>query len=188
MSGINTVQYSSNRLYENVIEARKKITEALIFTRDGETNSIVKIVQAESANMNTETVSQQDRIEVMLKGITNDINEIRNSADRTSYVKNYETNVYPEKLFYENNDSYNMMKSKLLWNNNSIYVFLVKLKKDITLDEINDALNRIKNREIKIRHTQNGNQLAVEVVDDYLKINKVMVKEILENLGEVKEC
>lgn len=188
VSGINTVQYSSNRLYENVIEARKKITEALIFTRDGETNSIVKIVQAESANMNTETVSQQDRIEVMLKGITNDINEIRNSADRTSYVKNYETNVYPEKLFYENNDSYNMMKSKLLWNNNSIYVFLVKLKKDITLDEINDALNRIKNREIKIRHTQNGNQLAVEVVDDYLKINKVMVKEILENLGEVKEC
>lgn len=188
VSGINTVQYSSNRLYENVIEARKKITEALISTRDGETNSIVKIVQAESANMNTETVSQQDRIEVMLKGITNDINEIRNSADRTSYVKNYETNVYPEKLFYENNDSYNMMKSKLLWNNNSIYVFLVKLKKDITLDEINDALNRIKNREIKIRHTQNGNQLAVEVVDDYLKINKVMVKEILENLGEVKEC
>ena len=149
-----------------MIEARKKITEALISTRDGETNSIVKIVQAESANMNTETVSQQDRIEVMLKGITNDINEIRNSADRTSYVKNYETNVYPEKLFYENNDSYNMMKSKLLWNNNSINVFLVKLKKDITLDEINDALNRIKNRGIKIRHTQNGNQLAVEVVDE----------------------
>lgn len=188
VSGINTVQYSSDRLYENVIEARKKITEALISTRDGETNSIVKIVQAESANMNTETVSQQDRIEVMLKGITNDINEIRNSADRTSYVKNYETNVYPEKLFYENNDSYNMMKSKLLWNNNSINVFLVKLKKDITLDEINDALNRIKNRGIKIRHTQNGNQLAVEVIDDYLKINKIMVKEILENLGEVKEC
>lgn len=188
VSGINTVQYSSDRLYENVIEARKKITEALISTRDGETNSIVKIVQAESANMNTETVSQQDRIEVMLKGITNDINEIRNSADRTSYVKNYETNVYPEKLFYENNDSYNMMKPKLLWNNNSINVFLVKLKKDITLDEINDALNRIKNRGIKIRHTQNGNQLAVEVVDDYLKINKVMVKEILEDLGEVKEC
>ena len=110
-----------------MIEARKKITEALISTRAGETNSIVKIVQAESANMNIETVSQQDRIEVMLKGITNDINEIRNSADRTSYVKNYETNVYPEKLFYENNDSYNMMKSKLLWNNNSINVFLVKL-------------------------------------------------------------
>lgn len=64
----------------------------------------------------------------------------------------------------------------------------MKLKKDITLDEINDALNRIKNRGIKIRHTQNGNQLAVEVVDDYLKINKVMVKEILEDLGEVKEC
>nr|WP_296101045.1 hypothetical protein [uncultured Mediterraneibacter sp.] len=64
----------------------------------------------------------------------------------------------------------------------------MKLKKDITLDEINGALNRIKNKGIKIRHIQNGNQLAVEVIDDYLKINKIMVKEILENLGEVKEC
>lgn len=70
-----------------MIEARKKITEALISTRDGETNSIVKIVQAESASMTTGTISQQDRIEVMLKGIMNDINEIRNTADRTLQVK-----------------------------------------------------------------------------------------------------
>lgn len=187
VSGINTVHYSSDRLYENVIEARKKITEALISTRDGETNSIVKIVQAESASMTTGTISQQDRIEVMLKGIMNDINEIRNTADRTMHVKNYETNVDPEKLFYETNNANNLQKSKILWNSESRKTFLVKLKKDITLDDINGALNRIKNRGIKIRHIQNGNQLAVEVIDDYLKINKVMMKEILEDLGEIKE-
>lgn len=35
VSGINTVQYSSERLFENVMEAREKITDALISTRDG---------------------------------------------------------------------------------------------------------------------------------------------------------
>lgn len=187
VSGINTIQYSSDRLYENVIEARKKITEALISTRDGKTNSIVKIVQVESASMTTGTISQQDRIEVMLKGIMNDINEIRNLEDRTSYVKNYETNVYPEDLFYENINANNLKKSRIFWNSKSGKIFLVKLKKDITIDEINDALNKIKNKGIKIRYTQNGNQLAVEVLDDYLKINIVMVQEILEDLGEIKE-
>lgn len=39
---------------------------------------------------------------------------------------------------------------------------------------------------INIGYNLNGNELVVEVVDSYLKINKVMVKEILEDLGEVK--
>ena len=80
VSGINTVQYSSERLFENVMEAREKITDALISTRDGKVNSIVKIVQAESASMKTVEVSQEDRMEVMLSGIMSEIKEIRFSV------------------------------------------------------------------------------------------------------------
>ena len=60
------------------------------------------------------------------------------------------------------------------------------MKKGITREEVNDALNRIINKGINIGYNLNGNELVVEVVDSYLKINKVMVKEILEDLGEVK--
>lgn len=51
---------------------------------------------------------------------------------------------------------------------------------------IRRKLNRIINKGINIGYNLNGNELVVEVVDSYLKINKVMVKEILEDLGEVK--
>ena len=73
------------------MEAREKITDALISTRDGKVNSIVKIVQVESASMKTGEVSQEDRMEVMLSGIMSEIKEIRNATDRNSYLKNYET-------------------------------------------------------------------------------------------------
>lgn len=186
VSGINTVQYSSERLFENVMEAREKITDALISTRDGKVNSIVKIVQAESASMKTGEVSQEDRMEVMLSGIMSEIKEIRNATDRNSYLKNYETTVstvHPEKFTFNFEESNNLNKSKIIWKREK---FLVELKKGITREEVNDALNRIINKGINIGYNLNGNELVVEVVDSYLKINKVMVKEILEDLGEVK--
>ena len=186
VSGINTVQYSSERLFENVMEAREKITDALISTRDGKVNSIVKIVQAESASMKTVEVSQEDRMEVMLSGIMSEIKEIRNATDRHSYLKNYETTVstvHPEEFTFNFEESNNLNKSKIIWKREK---FLVELKKSITREEVNDALNRMINKGINIGYNLNGNELIVEVVDSYLKINKVMVKEILEDLGEVK--
>ena len=186
VSGINTVQYSSERLFENVMEAREKITDALISTRDGKVNSIVKIVQVESASMKTGEVSQEDRMEVMLSGIMSEIKEIRNATDRNSYLKNYETTVstvHPEKFTFNFEESNNLNKSKIIWKREK---FLVELKKGITREEVNDALNRIINKGINIGYNLNGNELVVELVDSYLKINKVMVKEILEDLGEVK--
>ena len=140
VSGINTVQYSSERLFENVMEAREKITDALI----------------------------------------------RNTTDRKSYLKNYETTVstiHPENFTFNFEEPTNLDKSKNIWKREK---FLVELKKSITREEVNDALNRIINKGINIGYNLNGNELVVEVVDSYLKINKVMVKEILENLGEVK--
>lgn len=186
VSGINTVQYSSERLFENVMEAREKITDALISTRDGKVNSIVKIVRAKSASMKTGEVSQEDRMEVMLNSIMSEIKEIRNTTDRKSYLKNYETTVstiHPENFTFNFEEPTNLDKSKNIWKREK---FLVELKKSITREEVNDALNRMINKGINIGYNLNGNELVVEVVDSYLKINKVMVKEILEDLGEVK--
>ena len=154
--------------------------------RDGKVNSIVKIVRAESASMKTGEVSQEDRMEVMLNSIMSEIKEIRNTTDRKSYLKNYETTVstiHPENFTFNFEEPTNLDKSKNIWKREK---FLVELKKSITREEVNDALNRMINKGINIGYNLNGNELVVEVVDSYLKINKVMVKEILEDLGEVK--
>lgn len=187
VSGINTVQYSSERLFENVMEAREKITDALISTRDGKVNSIVKIVQAESASMKTGEVSQEDRMEVMLSGIMSEIKEIRNATDRNSYLKNYETTVYPEKLtFIEDANNF----KKLILDEDGVNKckerFLVKLKESVTFKEINDALKKIASWGISVRHVQNGNELEIEVIDRYLNFNKMRILIVLDELGEVK--
>lgn len=132
VSGINTVQYSSERLFENVMEAREKITDALISTRDGKVNSIVKIVRAESASMKTGEVSQEDRMEVMLNSIMSEIKEIRNTTDRKSYLKNYETTVstiHPENFTFNFEEPTNLDKSKNIWKGRNS---LSELKKSIT--------------------------------------------------------
>ena len=188
VSGINTVQYSSERLFENVMEAREKITDALISTRDGKVNSIVKIVQAESASMKTVEVSQEDRMEVMLSGIMSEIKEIRNATDRNSYLKNYETTVYPENSIFKIENINNLEKAKILQTKEKGYTekFLVELKQGVTIKEINNALNRIKSRGINIQQIRNERKLIVEVIDSNLEGDRlIIVMDILEELGEV---
>ena len=188
VSGINTVQYSSERLFENVMEAREKKTDALISTRDGKVNSIVKIVQAESASMKTVEVSQEDRMEVMLSGIMSEIKEIRNATDRNSYLKNYETTVYPENSIFKIENINNLEKAKILQTKEKGYTekFLVELKQGVTIKEINNALNRIKSRGINIQQIRNERKLIVEVIDSNLEGDRlIIVMDILEELGEV---
>ena len=182
------VQYSSERLFENVMEAREKITDALISTRDGKVNSIVKIVQAESASMKTVEVSQEDRMEVMLSGIMSEIKEIRNATDRNSYLKNYETTVYPENSIFKIENINNLEKAKILQTKEKGYTekFLVELKQGVTIKEINNALNRIKSRGINIQQIRNERKLIVEVIDSNLEGDRlIIVMDILEELGEV---
>ena len=57
VSGINTVMYSSSRLYETVMEDRKNITEAIKATMAGKTQTIIKIVKAEKAQYSSEKLS-----------------------------------------------------------------------------------------------------------------------------------
>ena len=170
------------------METREKITDALISTRDGKVNSIVKIVRAESASMKTGEVSQEDRMEVMLSGIMSEIKEIRNATDRNSYLKNYETTVYPENSIFKIENVNNLEKAKILQTKEKGYTekFLVELKQGVTIKEINNALNRIKSRGINIQQIRNERKLIVEVIDSNLEGDRLIkIMDILEELGEV---
>lgn len=77
VSGISTVQYSSKRLYEEVLENRKAITEAIRSTREGKQNSIIKVVNVKNAEIQKGEVSKEDKIEVLLRGLLEDVKELK---------------------------------------------------------------------------------------------------------------
>ncbi|MBA4700744.1 MAG: hypothetical protein H2212_15075 [Ruminococcus sp.] len=85
VSGINTLTYSSIRLYENVLTARDAITEAITETKEGNQTSMVKVMKAKVADFSTVTVSEQEKTEIMLHQIMNNLQRIE-SVQRTSMI------------------------------------------------------------------------------------------------------
>lgn len=101
VSGISTVQYKSQRLFEDVLEARDRIAKAIIETKEGRKNSIVKIVQAKTAQIPSGDISGDEKIEIMLSGIINDIKEIkaeRNMMNRL-IAPQQEQNAFERKFY-----------------------------------------------------------------------------------------
>lgn len=85
VSGISTVFYKSARLYEDVIEARENIKNAILSTKEGKINTLAKIIKVNAADFSNIEVSQDDKINVMLEGIYNEIKELK-SGNREDYL------------------------------------------------------------------------------------------------------
>lgn len=83
VSGINTVQYNSHRLVENVEKAIGDIAEALIQTKEGKGTTLAKIVRAKGAEFSQVNMDEEENIGIILKSILSDIQELKreNSKD-----------------------------------------------------------------------------------------------------------
>lgn len=187
VSGINTVQYSSERLYENVMEARIKITEAIISTREGKENSIVKIVRAETASMNVGEISKEDRMEVMLNSIMSEVKEIRNitggmgTSEFVPKIDNVRIRELQDMMSKADRDKILNLK----WNGKEEYnQFRVHLKKDITPQKIEYVINKLKSMCGEVRHGRDGRELYVTVINYNDKMEITTILEILSELGE----
>lgn len=77
VSGISTVFYKSDRVFENVIDARKKISKAILDTREGKRNSIVRIVKSKSADYDSIVVSEDDKTQILLSEIMQNLTDIK---------------------------------------------------------------------------------------------------------------
>lgn len=118
VAGINTIQYSSNRLYENVMEARVAIKEAILSMKEGKENTIIKIVKAETAHMSSEALSKDDKIEIMLSNILNQLQYMRNEPKKKDRIYIEDAHV-------------------------SSMEFRIVLKDNILNEDIKDAINSI---------------------------------------------
>ena len=188
VSGINTVQYSSERLYENVMEARIKITEAIISTREGKENSIVKIVRAETASMNVGEISKEDRMEVMLNSIMSEVKETRNitggmgTSEFVPKIDNVRIRELQDMMSKADRDKILNLK----WNGKEEYnQFRVHLKKDITPQKIEYVINKLKSMCGEVRHGRDGRELYVTVINYNDKMEITTILEILSELGEI---
>lgn len=124
VSGINTVSYKSNRLYENILEAREKITEAIISTKEGRETSIVKMWQAVAADVSHDSMSKEDKLEIMIRSIMSDIQDLKE-----------------EKTSEENTQSDYFINERHIIANGTISV---TLKWGVTNKEIRSVVERIK--------------------------------------------
>lgn len=77
VSGISTVPYNSTRLYEEVMDARKRIYDALTATSQGKQSSIVKIVKAKSAKFPEGELSHDDTTQILLRSILSQVSELQ---------------------------------------------------------------------------------------------------------------
>ena len=88
ISGISTVFYKSDRVFENVIDAREKIKKAIIDTKNGKKISMVKVVNAQIAKIPAENITIEDKMEIILSGISDSLKEIKDMNTRW-LVENY---------------------------------------------------------------------------------------------------
>lgn len=148
ISGINTVSYKSNRLYENILEAREKIKEAIMSTKEGKETSVIKIWQAVAADISHDNMSREDKLEIMIRGIMRDIQDLKQEREIDSKHKK-RFRIIDDEPYSFNNVAHSE------W-------FVVELKTGVTNKEIKSTLNRIREMyDSTIKEQLNGSKLYV---------------------------
>lgn len=104
VGGINTIMYKSGRLYEDVIEAVQKLTDAINETKkaNGINGSMVKIAKTFQANFNDIEVSKNDSFDLELRSIKNDLKQTKYMLETIIYSSpkiNTENNLHKENIY-----------------------------------------------------------------------------------------
>lgn len=174
VSGINTLRYESARLYEDVIAAREKITEAICETKQGKKNSIIKIVKAQTAEISTDSLSREDKIEIMLSGLIADVKDIKLKENNKHLIKVYRNDCLNDPEVVEHGYDTN----KILTGETQKY--RINLKSGITTREITEEMDELQKRyRTNFIWKRRGNFLEV-VFDESIpqKITEIIVSRI----------
>lgn len=99
VSAINTTFYRRERLYDEIVEDRVKITEAIKATQEHKIGyaSLINVVKTQKAVYDNTPVSSENKTEIMLSKIMKEIDLIKKEATRNASSKV----VYKEKTIYQ---------------------------------------------------------------------------------------
>lgn len=163
VSGINTVMYSSSRLYETVMEDRKNITEAIKATMAGKTQTIIKIVKAEKAQYSSEKLSEQESVGVLLSSIMNELSAIKKAQEENSISQiNYTSNMY--------------RATRILY-----------LKNGVTNKRVLQQFSKIREMGVSLSSQKQANHLVIDLVAD-TKENLIRAEIMLSEIADRYEC
>lgn len=136
VSGISTVFYKSTRLYEDVIEARENIKNAIISTKEGKVNTLAKVIKVNTADFSQVEVSQDDKTNIILDGIYNEIRELKNNGPtlfmRPIKIITDRVNFYSKKIKQLNE------QLEFIFTEEELHTFLERLdflNKEIFIDK-----------------------------------------------------
>lgn len=180
VSGINTVQYSSKRLYDEVLRDRKNITDAIRSTKAGEQNSITKVVSIKNAEIPNVSVSKEDKIELMLSGLIDDVNELK--RDKFLRYDRFNSNL-------DLNDQRIDMRKNFDAEREGVFSvrFEVILKNGVTNKTVDMTMERVMRTlpEVAIHWARQGGSVIINV--ESMSIGKInIVRDIIENeLGDI---
>ena len=172
ISGINTISYNSSRLYEEVLDARGQITEAILTMKEGRHTSIIKVLKAQAASADSEDIPRDDRIEILLSGLIKDVNDLKNQNRPLA-----KENIYNEYPFYSLESPRNIHVSEGKgWKT---IPQLIELKKDISTPEIKSVINRVsKHYNVKIDYEIFDGLLAVDIKSDDAQKRNAVYKDL----------
>lgn len=163
VSGINTVMYSSSRLYETVMEDRKNITEAIKATMAGKTQTIIKIVKAEKAQYSSEKLSEQESVGVLLSSIMNELSAIKKAQEENSISQiSYTSNMY--------------RATRILY-----------LKNGVTNKRVLQQFSKIREMGVSLSSQKQANHLVIDLVAD-TKENLIRAEIMLSEIADRYEC
>lgn len=168
VSGISTVQYKSQRLYENVLDAREKIANAIIETKEGRQNTIIKIVKAKTAHLPDGDISKEDKIEIMLSSLINDIKEIKDNSTNNIVSRNGI-----------------LTNGQIITSAIDKGKYAINLKHGVTNSRIEREIQRICHLYgIEIKYNRKGDRLILNVSDCPSFMAKDLIDELAENISE----
>lgn len=91
VSGINTIEYKSDRLYENVMIAREKLQKAIEETKHAAKNgTLLRHISVTKAIYSTDDIKEEDKQELILKEILTQITnltKINSEIEKNNIVK-----------------------------------------------------------------------------------------------------
>ena len=177
ISGINTISYNSSRLYEEVLDARGKITEAILTMKEGRHTSIIKVLKAQAASADSEDIPRDDRIEILLSGLIKDVNDLKNQNRPLA-----KANIYNEYPYYSLRSSKDIQTDED--NELRISFHIINLKNNISNKQIEAAINVVSERyNVKINYNTSNEVIKVYIKSDNAEKRRKAYNDLKLMLG-----
>ncbi|MEA4896141.1 MAG: hypothetical protein VB064_12910 [Oscillospiraceae bacterium] len=140
ITGINTLEYRQDRLFDEVLEDRDAISKAIEETEKDSTgrHSLIKLIQVSAAKYDESAVSGDYKLDVLLNSIMNELKEIKQQSYRDSKdIINYE--LQKSNTILRNNEIKMKNADEILKSINAYFeqLDIISSKKILTKDDKN---------------------------------------------------